>query len=47
MKDVNDEVHKIEQNPSALLHTFDMVNPHSLFAELSDDMLADGSDVGV
>src|SRR5665811_327707 len=47
VKDVNHEVHKIEKHPSALLNTFRMVNPYSLFFQLGDDMLANGPDVSI
>jgi hypothetical protein len=31
MKDVNDEVHEVEQHPPALLEPFGMVHSHSFF----------------
>jgi len=47
MEYVDYEVHKVEQNPSALLNTLDMVYPYAFFLELGDEVLANCADVRV
>ena len=47
MEDVDYEVHEVEQYPSALLNTFDMVYPYAFLLELGDEMLTDGTDVRI
>ena len=47
MKDVNDKIHEIEQNPAALLQPFGVMDGVSLLLELSDEMFADGPHVRV
>lgn len=47
MKDVHYKIHKVEQYPSALLNTFDMVYPYAFLLKLGDEMLANCSHVSV
>ena len=47
MEDVDYEIHEVEEYPSALLNTFDMVYPYAFFLELGDEMLANCAYVSV
>src|SRR6266496_1634227 len=44
---VDDEINEIEQHPTSLLQPFSMMNPHSLFFQLRDQVLAHCSDMRI